>query len=178
MTIGRDVNMPTAKLNMSIPDIQRRMAQIRHDMHQEVQGAVEGARTLTDWKSLVRSYPWTSLSIAAAIGYFVVPKRRAEPSKIVAVAAHGPEVSTNMRKENSEGVARVTMGSVLGTAFGLLSPLVIRAAQTYALTYFEQWLANHPLVAPGGNSRDGAGGRPASTPAATIRPASRLQQSR
>ena len=35
--------MATTNLNMNVADIQRRMAQIRHDMHQDVQGAVKGA---------------------------------------------------------------------------------------------------------------------------------------
>ena len=61
-------------------------------------------------------------------------------------------------------MAQVTKWTVLGTAFSLLTPLVVRAAQSYALTYFEQWLANHPLAPPGGREQAGSG-RPASEPA-------------
>ena len=67
--------MPAAKptTSMDISDIQRRMAQIRHDMHQEVQGAVKGAQSLTDWRSLVKSHPWLSISVASVVGYLLVP---------------------------------------------------------------------------------------------------------
>ena len=79
--------MATANSTISaeISDIQRRMAQVRHEMHQEVQGAVKGARSLTDWRSLVRSHPWLSLGVAAAAGYLIVPKRRWETPAVTAV---------------------------------------------------------------------------------------------
>ena len=169
--------MATTNLNVNVADIQRRMAQIRHDMHQDVQGAVKGARTLADWKSLVRSYPWVSVSIAAAVGYWVVPKRRREATKIVAVTAHAPEALANARPGNKEEKAQVTKWSVLGTAFSLLTPLVIRAAQSYALTYFEQWLENHPLVPSGGKGQDRPG-RPGSTPAEPTGYVNRLRETR
>jgi hypothetical protein len=170
--------MATTRPSMNAADIQRRMAQIRHDMHQEVQGAVQGARTLTDWKSLVRSYPWVSLSIAAAIGYLVVPARRKQTPNIVAVAAPGPEILANARTGNREEVAQRKRASVLGTAFSLFAPLVIRAAQSYALTYFEQWLANHPLMPSGGKQEDEGSGRPVRQPANATGPVNWLRESR
>jgi hypothetical protein len=146
--------MATTKPSMNVADIQRQMAQIRHDMHQEVQGAVEGARILTDWKSLVRSYPWLSLSVAAAAGYFVVPRRRESAPTVVAVAARSPEFLASAGVENKQERARSSGWSVTATAFSLLAPIVIRAAQNYAITYFEQWLENHPLAPPAGKQQD------------------------
>ena len=96
-----------------VADIQRRMAQIRHEMHQEVQGAVQGARTLTDWRSLVKSYPWLSLSVAAAVGYFVVPKRRKETPTVVAVAAPGPEFLATAGSGKQGRTARSTQAGPL-----------------------------------------------------------------
>jgi hypothetical protein len=160
---------------MNVADIQRQMAQIRHDMHHEVQGAVQGARTLTDWRSIVRSYPWLSLSVAAAVGYFVVPKRRTATPSVVAGAAQSPEFLASAGSGNQKEKARFTGWSVLGTAFSLLTPIVVRAAQNYALTYFEQWLANHPLAPPGGNQQDGPG-RPASEPVRSSGPSGRLRE--
>jgi ElaB/YqjD/DUF883 family membrane-anchored ribosome-binding protein len=57
--------------SMDISDIQRRMAEIRHDMHQEVQGAVKGAQSLTEWRSFVKSHPWLSISVASVVGYLI-----------------------------------------------------------------------------------------------------------
>ena len=68
--------MARADSPAELSDIQRRMAQIRHDMHEEVQGAVRGAQSLTDWRSMVASHPWAALGAAAAVGYLAVPHRR------------------------------------------------------------------------------------------------------
>ena len=38
-------------ISTDISEIQRQMAQIRHDMHHEVQCAVRSAQSLTDWRS-------------------------------------------------------------------------------------------------------------------------------
>ena len=167
--------MATTKPSMNVADIQRQMAQIRHDMHQEVQGAVQGARTLTDWKSLVRSYPWLSLSVAAAVGYFVVPRRREAAPTVVAVAARSPEFLANTGPENKKELANSTGWSVMGTAFSLLTPIIVRAAQNYALTYFEQWLANHPLVPSAGDRQDSPA-HPTREPARSSGPSGRLRE--
>jgi hypothetical protein len=172
---GTHIAMTKPSSPMDVADIQRRMAQIRHEMHQEVQGAVRGARTLTEWRSLVRSYPWLSLSVAAAAGYFIVPKRRKETPTVVAVAAHGPEFLANAGSGNKGERPGRTGWTLLGTAFSLLAPIAVRAAQNYALTYFEQWLANHPLPPPGGKEQDGPE-RPPSGPVRFSGPASRLRE--
>ena len=80
--------MATAKSTPAdINEIQRRMAQIRRDLHEDVREVVKGAQSLTDWRSQVRSHPWLALGAAAALGYFVVPKRNPAPAPaIVAVA--------------------------------------------------------------------------------------------
>ena len=113
-----------------VADIQRRMAQIRHEMHQEVQGAVHGARTLADWRSLVKSYPWLSLSVAAAVGYLVVPKRRKETPTVVTVAAPGPEFLANAGSGTQDERARSTSWTLLGTAFSLLGFLQSKRAES------------------------------------------------
>jgi hypothetical protein len=173
--VGKYTNMATTKPSMNVADIQRQMAQIRHDMHHEVQGVVQGARALTDWKSLVGSYPWLSLSVAAAVGYFIVPRRRQDASTVVAVAARSPEFLASAGPEDKKEQARSTGWSVLGTAFGLLTPIAVRAAQNYALTYIEQWLANHPLAPPAGKPQDSPA-RPSREPARSSGPSGRLRE--
>ncbi len=159
-----------------IAEIQRRMAQIRRDMHQEVQGAVQGARSLTDWKSLVRGYPWLSLSIAAAVGYVIVPRRR-EPAPTVVVAAPAPEYLAGSPRPANDVRSRPSGFSLVGTAFGLLTPIAVRVAQNYALNYFEQWLATHPLMA-GGPSLAGDEPRRGSEPGRSAGVSSRLGEYR
>ena len=134
--------------SVDVSDIQRQMAQIRNQMHQEVQGAVRSAQSLTDWQAMVKSHPWVSLSVASAVGYLLVPRRQAHAPTIVTMSAPSPAmlpVSTS----SAPAPARSTWRFV-GTAFSLLAPIAVRAAQNYVLGQVEQWLAQHPLSAAAG----------------------------
>jgi hypothetical protein len=142
--------------SMDITDIQRRMAQIRHDMHQEVQIAVKGAQSLTDWRGVVKNHPWLSLSLASVLGYLIVRKRSAKTPTIVAVATPGPGLLAATAPREQPGKAPRTTSSPLGTIFSLLAPIVVRAGQNYALSYLEGWLAQHPLPPDGNGTRDRA----------------------
>jgi hypothetical protein len=135
--------MATAKLTVDeITDIQRRMAEIRHELHQDVQEAVKGAQALADWRSPVRSHPWLALGAAAAVGFLVVPKRRPAPAPpIVAVA---PAALSAEAIQPLPAESRRKRWGVFGAAFGLLAPIAVRAAQNYAIQYLEQWIANQP----------------------------------
>ena len=61
--------------NGETEDLCRRMNHVRHHLDQDVEGIVDSARTLLDWRHYLRRYPWACLAGAAAIGFFVVPKR-------------------------------------------------------------------------------------------------------
>jgi len=132
-----------APYSTEISEIQRRMAQIRREMHQDVQGAVKGAQSLTDWRSLVRSHPWLALGVAAAAGYLIVPKRFRESRTLMSSTAP-IAVAQPAGPRQSAGSARAE-ASTIGTVFSLVAPVAIRAAQNYALKRFEQWLEQHPL---------------------------------
>ena len=168
--------MPAAKpmTSMDISDIQRRMAQIRHDMHQEVQGAVKGAQSLTDWRSAVKSYPWLSISVASIVGYLIVPARRSVSPTIVAMGHPSPELlATSIARDQKQQPKQSGWG-ILGTAFSLLAPIAVRGAQNYALGYLEQWLAHNPLTSVPGEPP----GKRASESGATtsMGPADRLRK--
>ncbi len=124
-----------------ISEIQRRMAEIRHDIHADVIGAVQGVRSLTDWRGLARGYPLVTLGIAIGVGYLVVPRRRRDSSTFVGVEAPAAAPATMIhRQESSAHVGRST-SSVLGTIFALVAPVAVRAAQNYAMHSVEAWLA-------------------------------------
>jgi ElaB/YqjD/DUF883 family membrane-anchored ribosome-binding protein len=137
-----------------IAEIQRRMAQIRHDMHQEVQGAVKGAQLLTDWRGLVKSYPWLSVSLVAIAGYVIVPRRQTTYSVSVGTlpASTAPTPVTTALAQPRR--SRRPGWNILGTAFSLLAPVATRVAQNYALGHLEQWLSQHPLPASPSSSSD------------------------
>jgi hypothetical protein len=75
-------------------DIQQRMAEIRCELGQDVEGIVENARSLIDWRHCVHAYPWWCVGLAVAAGYLVVPKRREvirlEPTAVAEMLKHRP----------------------------------------------------------------------------------------
>jgi hypothetical protein len=131
-----------------IGELQRRMAQIRREMHEDVQGAVRGAQSLTDWRSIVGNHPWAVLGAALGVGYLLVPHRSSQPKTTAGTTA-------NVRPERALVAPAAQMPKdrfrPVGAAFGLLAPVLIRAAQNYALNYVEQWLSTHPFHV---NARD------------------------
>jgi hypothetical protein len=139
-----DLTPVNSTIATEIADIQRRMAQIRLEMHQDVQGAVRGAQSLTDWRSVVRSHPWLAIGTAVAAGYLIVPHRRREIHTVLAPSAarvHDAPASSPIQPAD---IRRAGTGTI-GTIFSLLAPVAVRAAQNYALKQFELWLEHHPL---------------------------------
>ncbi|HZW33636.1 MAG TPA: hypothetical protein VFF52_23145 [Isosphaeraceae bacterium] len=162
--------MATAKSTTTeqILDIQRRMAQMRHELHVDAREVVKGAQSLTDWRSLVRNHPWLSLSAAAAVGYLIVP-RRAERPTVVAVSPPVP-VSAAATPAPPERPPRRNRWGILSTVMGLLGPIAVRAAQNYALQAMEQWLAAQPRGGPLPTGPGGGTGRPTTPFGAPGRP--------
>jgi len=55
--------------------VRQQMRTIRRDLGENVEDLVVQAERLMDWRYYVRRNPWTSISIAAFLGYFLVPGR-------------------------------------------------------------------------------------------------------
>lgn len=121
-------------------DIRRQMAQIRRELHQDVREVVEKAEAVADWQRYIRMYPWVSIGIAFAAGYFVVPKRH----KAMATAADVAQVREAVKETRKNGEAvkakEKAKTGLLMTAWATLSPVVLRLAQGYAVNYLENWL--------------------------------------
>jgi len=125
-----------------IDEIRRQMAQIRRELHEDVQEVVAGAEAVTDWRRYIRMYPWASVGIAAAIGYLIVPKRRRSVPRDLARQADVAEVREALsRSTRAEPEAKKTRKSLIGAGLGMLAPLAWRAVQNYAMAYLEQWIA-------------------------------------
>lgn len=134
--------MPKAANAAQISEIQRQMGQIRHEMHQEVRGAVRGAQSLADWRSMVANHPWAAIGVAAAAGYLAVPHRRSHSDSGDAKwAAALAAASRNAAPAQPAGPPAVVRHSIFRSAFSLLTPVLIRAGQNYVLGQLEQWLA-------------------------------------
>ena len=161
-----------------IDEIRRHMAQIRHELHEDVQGVVKGAEAATDWRRYVRNYPWVTVGVAFGIGYLVVPRRSHPPvgttvnfsqaDQARPVVYSAPSVAEPEKKKR-KGLFR--------TAIGFAAPFVLRSAQGYALQFFEQYLAQKmsqqqspfanmaaSFMSNGGGTADGPAGPPPPPP--------------
>ncbi len=158
--------MATAKSTPAeIEEIQRRMAQVRHELHEEVREAVKGAQSLTDWRSQVRNHPWLALGAAAVVGYLIVPRRRREPAPaIVAVAPAAAAAGQAVVQALPAAPEKKRRWGLIGSAFALLAPIAVRAAQNYAIQYLEQWIAAQPTGAGPGPNPSGFGLFPGAAP--------------
>lgn len=118
-------------------EIRRKMAQIRRELHQDVRGVVASAEAVTDWHRYIRNYPWIAVAAAAAAGYFVVPRRH--KPETVAVAVTVPERAAPEKPKARE--AKAARAGLVAGAWALLGPVAMRAAQSYATQYLENWIA-------------------------------------
>lgn len=173
-----------------IDEIRRQMAQIRRELHEDMQGVVAGAEAASNWKYYVQRYPWAALGLATVAGYLVVPKRRVSATETAEAAAE--EAAERLgglfrRARSAVGrKAQVQTGEptptekkerkagLIGMLFGMVSPVVLRVAQSYAANYAENWLARQQATGFGpmsaGGPAHGAGPRPGPAQATGPRP--------
>lgn len=127
-----------------IDDIRKRMSVIRREMHVDFQTAVQSAERLFDWKGYLTRYRWIALAVAAGVGYLAAPARRGkrivESSAATATATGSPAPDENLESPRSESPKSRTKGEMIGLAFGILGPIVVRVAQSYAISAIERRL--------------------------------------
>ena len=129
-----------------VADIRRQMAQIRQRLHQDMQGVVAGADAASDWKHYVRIYPWAALGLALATGFLIVPRKRRSATKVAEetvarVAEESHAVLEKVQEKPKKGL--------IAGLFGLVMPLALRAGQSYALGFVENWIAQQQAAATG-----------------------------
>ncbi|MEJ7639356.1 MAG: hypothetical protein WKF75_15610, partial [Singulisphaera sp.] len=165
--LHREQTLATA--SNDIDSIRQQMAQIRHELHQDVRSVVENAEAATDWRRYFRMYPWPILAVTFVVGYLIVPQRRRKSAGDLVTRADIAQVREAV-KEIQEPAKKSPSKGVLGAVFGMLVPVVTRAAQGYAMQYFETWLAQQqnllagmgasPPPTPGGPGRPSSPGQP------------------
>jgi hypothetical protein len=125
-----------------IEEIRRQMAQIRRELHEDVQEVVAGAEAVADWRRYIRMYPWAAVGIATATGYLIVPKRRRSVPRDVARQSDVAEMREELKQaRDSEPQEKKPRKSLIAAGLGMLAPLAWRAVQNYAMSYLEQWIA-------------------------------------
>ncbi len=60
----------------SADEIRRQMRDIRRDVGADVDGIVDSAHELSDWRYYVKRYPWLCVGSAFAVGLLAAPRRR------------------------------------------------------------------------------------------------------
>lgn len=121
----------------SVDDIRARMARIRSRAHYKASRLGEETRQFFDWKNYVRLFPWGTLAVAAVVGYWIVPKRKA-------VTASDAKALAGLAKSG-----RMTVGpppatpkkkTILGGLAALVGGIALKAATSYAQQYAQQYL--------------------------------------
>lgn len=119
-------------------DIQRQMAEIRSLLHWDMREVVNVATTATDWRSHLRAHPWLAIGIAFSTGFLLVPHRRSRPATLVvqppAADVRDQQVVVKPEKSGRLPLFRWFLGAII--------PFAVRAAQSYALSHVENFLAN------------------------------------
>lgn len=137
------------------------MAQIRRELHEDVQEVVRSAEAATDWRRFVRSYPWVFIGAAAGLGFLVVPPRRRSMTHLAQKAADAAieRVSEAIPAAKIETPQeKKTKRSLIGAGLAMAAPLVWRAAQGYAGQFIENWVTQQLAM------QMAAGPRPAGMP--------------
>jgi hypothetical protein len=121
--------------------LRREMAQVRRDLVEEADQIAENARTVTDWRYYVRTYPWASMAVAAAVGYIVVPRRlevlTPDPDTLARLARQDRlVVKPKAEAEPKKGLP--------GTLFTFLSSMVIRGALAAIGQQVAAYFTAHP----------------------------------
>jgi hypothetical protein len=156
-----------------VDEIRRQMAQIRRELHEDVREVVATAEAVTDWRRFIRTYPWPALGAAAAIGFLIVPKRRRSMPHDIARRTDIERVREAVAesREAEQGREKTRKGLLAG-ALALIGPVVVRAAQGYAVRHLEHWISqmqldqmaigpvHGPSPSPGGPGWPGGPGRP------------------
>ena len=133
-----------ATATSEIDDIRRNMARIRRELHEDVRGVVESAEAVADWKHYIRDYPWASVGLALAVGFFAVPRRRktVKPAEVAqAVAAQIQPAMQAAQAATPAPEPKKKGRGLIGAGLGLLAPIAMRAAQNYATHFVTNWIA-------------------------------------
>lgn len=70
----------------SVAEIQIRVAKLRRGINRQFQFGIRDAKEWLDWKKLIARHAISSIAVAAALGFAVVPRRQRKDSNIHALS--------------------------------------------------------------------------------------------
>jgi hypothetical protein len=121
-------------------DIQRQMAEIRSQLHQEIREVVSDATSAADWRSYIRARPWLAIGFAFTSGFLLVPRRVRTPAPLALPAPVAERILQAAVPE--EPHTKRSRGSPVWWLLNAVGPIALRAAQSYAMNSIENLLAN------------------------------------
>lgn len=141
-----------------VDEIRRKMATIRRELHEDVKGVVATAEAATDWKQYLTAYPWASLGVAFAFGFWIVPRGRRAPVSFAGMATQDDlsrvrEAVESTRQSVVQSVDKVAAGAkkhekgLLSAVFAMVTPLLWKAVQGYGMKFLEQWITQQQMQA-------------------------------
>jgi hypothetical protein len=103
------------------------MAALRESLGHDWERTVTNLRTMTDWRQLVRHYPWACLGAAAALGFVIVPSKanivvQADSQTLSQLSRQGGAVRVN---------AAVPAQGAIGSLATIAGQMLFRAATGY-----------------------------------------------
>ncbi|MCA9077888.1 MAG: hypothetical protein KDA93_22865 [Planctomycetaceae bacterium] len=125
----------TVQTTDATPDEQQSAYAIRHEMDRirgnlpaDVDGLMSNAQQLVDWRHYVQTYPWASLGVATALGYFAVPRK-------LEIQSPDAETLEKLAKENRLVVQHSPKGEekkgVMVSMANLMGNMLLRAGMAY-----------------------------------------------
>lgn len=108
--------------------IRRQMHEIRREVGADVQGIVDSAQELSDWRYYVRRNPWLSVGAAFAVGFMVSPRRREIMKRL-----EGVDVKSLLSQAGLAAAPAAALGGG-GLAMKVLAfvgPIAARSAASY-----------------------------------------------
>jgi hypothetical protein len=110
--------------------IRNQMASVRTTLDENVHELAENARNLTDWRYYVKVAPWGAVGAAAAIGYFIVPRR------IQIVQPSADEIAKLAKRHQivveHKAKAEAKQGGPAQLVMTMLANAMLRAVTAYA----------------------------------------------
>ena len=130
-----------------IDEIRRQMAQIRHDLHQDISSVVSGVSDVVeevtevmDWRAVLGRHPYVLVGSAILVGYWVVPRRKREIlDQSDRQVASLVSASATPRKRGFRP---------LSWAMELAWPIAMQSLQSYAVIWIEKRLKEHLNLGP------------------------------
>ena len=111
-------------------DIRRRLAAARAALAHDAHAAVTDARTLADWREHFHAHPWLFCGGAAALGFFLVPRRNHASDGAPLTASDAKKMPRTEPQRNSLGT----------TVLGLAASFAARQVGQYASHFAAEWM--------------------------------------